>query len=181
MPRNKFQKIIFGVIMSYAMAFGMELYNTAINMGIALQPGGLSHMTWTAVGTGMKEMLIMGIFVLIVSELFGNRMGQRFMQKHTTESDSPYFHQLMRQAGTVAVMCPAMSMLASVLFFIIGQGLPLTQLPVIWIGTVFKNFPMAFFWNMFAAAPFTHWLFENLFPEKEHDSESLMGKAELAN
>ena len=98
MPRNKFQKIIFGVIMSYAMAFGMELYNTAINMGIALQPGGLSHMTWTAVGTGMKEMLIMGIFVLIVSELFGNRMGQRFMQKHTTESDSPYFHQLMRQA-----------------------------------------------------------------------------------
>ena len=47
--------------------------------------------------------------------------------------------------------------------------------------TVFKNFPMAFFWNMFAAAPFTHWLFENLFPEKEHDSEALMGKAELAN
>ena len=181
MPRNKFQKIIFGVIMSYAMAFGMELYNTAINMGIALQPGGLSHMTWTAVGTGMKEMLIMGIFVLIVSELFGNRMGQRFMQKHTTESDSPYFHQLMRQAGTVAVMCPIMSMLASVVFFIIGQGLPLTQLPVIWIGTVFKNFPMAFFWNMFAAAPFAHWFFKVLFPQKKRETDALMGRAEPAN
>lgn len=36
MPRNKFQKIVFGVIMSYTMAFGMELYNTAINMGISL-------------------------------------------------------------------------------------------------------------------------------------------------
>ena len=23
-----------------------------------------------------------------------------------------------------------------------------------------KNFPMAFFWNMFVAAPFIHWIFE---------------------
>ena len=37
------------------------------------------------------------------------------------------------------------------------------QLPAIWVGTFFKNFPMAFFWNMFAAAPFTHWLFKKIF------------------
>lgn len=58
MPRNKFQKIVFGVIMSYTMAFGMELYNTAINMGISLQPGGFSHLTWSAVESSMKEMTV---------------------------------------------------------------------------------------------------------------------------
>ena len=36
MPKNKTQGIIFGIIMSYAMAFGMEIYNTAINHGYHL-------------------------------------------------------------------------------------------------------------------------------------------------
>ena len=27
MPKNKFQGFIFGIIMSYAMAYGMEVYN----------------------------------------------------------------------------------------------------------------------------------------------------------
>ena len=70
---------------------------------------------------------------------------------------------LLRQAGTVAVMCPTMSLVASILFNIILGGTPLCQLPAIWVGTFFKNFPMAFFWNMFAAAPFTHWLFKKIF------------------
>ena len=33
---------------------------------------------------------------------------------------------------------------------------------IVWIGTVLKNFPMAFFWNMYAAAPFTHLVAQGL-------------------
>lgn len=33
MPKTKFQGAVFGLLMSYIMAFGMEVYNTAINMG----------------------------------------------------------------------------------------------------------------------------------------------------
>ena len=51
----------------------------------------------------------------------------------------------MRQAGTVAVMCPSMSLAASVIFNVILGGSPVFQLPAIWVGTVIKNFPMAFF------------------------------------
>lgn len=72
----------------------------------------------------------------------------------------------MRQAGTIAVMCPTMSLVASLLFNVILGGQPLTALPAIWVGTVLKNFPMAFFWNMFAAAPFTCWFFRLLFPQR---------------
>ena len=74
--------------------------------------------------------------------------------------DNPYFCRIMRQAGTVAVMCPIMSLIASVIFQIILGKQSVVMLPAIWIGTVIKNFPMAFFLNMFAVAPFFHWIFE---------------------
>lgn len=92
MPKNKKQGIVFGVIMLYSMAIGMEIYNNAIQQGIHLQPGGFTNLTYGVVG-----------------------------------------HAL------------------------------LTELPVRWFGTLLKNVPMAFFWNMFAAAPFTNWLCGKLF------------------
>lgn len=75
----------------------------------------------------------------------------------------------MRQAGTVAIMCPTMSLAASILFNVIMGGAPIVNLPAIWVGTAIKNFPMAFFWNMFFAAPLTHTIFEAIFPNNAPD------------
>jgi len=168
MPKTKGQGIVFGFIMSYAMAIGMEVYNIAIKMGFSLNIGGLSSMTNAVFPTAMVEASYMGLFVFLFSDLWGNRAGAAFAAKHTDpEKDNPYFCQLMRQAGTVAIMCPTMSLVASILFNVILAKQPVTQLPAIWVGTVFKNFPMAFFWNMFAAAPFTRWLFGRIFQRQE--------------
>lgn len=167
MPKTKAQGIIFGIIMSYAMAYGMEVYNTAIKLGFNLEVGGFSTMTYVVFWDAFKEALYMGVFVFIFSNLWGNKLGARFMMKHCDpKKDNPYFCQLMRQAGTVAVMCPTMSMVASILFNVIMGGASPLLLPAIWVGTFMKNFPMAFFWNMFAAAPFTHWLFGRIFERK---------------
>jgi len=167
MPKTKTQGIIFGLIMSYAMAIGMEVYNIAIKMGFALNVGGLSTMTNAVFPAALLEASYMGLFVFLFSNLWGNRFGAAFAKRHTDpKRDNPYYCRLMRQAGTVAVMCPTMSLVASILFNLILAKQPISQLPAIWVGTVFKNFPMAFFWNMFAAAPFTHWIFGKLFPAK---------------
>ena len=167
MPRTKTQGIIFGLIMSYAMALGMEVYNIAIKMGFNLNMGGFSSMTNVVFPAALVEASYMGLFVFLFSNLYGNRVGASFAAKVSDlKKDNPYFCQLMRQAGTIAVMCPTMSMVASILFNVILARQPVTQLPAIWVGTVIKNFPMAFFWNMFAAAPFTRWLFKALFPQK---------------
>ena len=164
MPKTKGQGIVFGIIMSYAMAIGMEVYNIAIKMGFSLNIGGLSSMTNAVFPAALVEASYMGLFVFLFSNLWGNRAGAAFAAKHTdTAKDNPYFCRLMRQAGTVAVMCPTMSLVASILFNVILAKQPVTQLPAIWVGTVFKNFPMAFFWNMFAAAPFTRWLFGRIY------------------
>ena len=45
MPKNKTQGIIFGIIMSYSMAIGMEIYNNAMQQGVHLQPGGFTNLT----------------------------------------------------------------------------------------------------------------------------------------
>lgn len=167
MPKNKTQGIIFGIIMSYSMAVGMEIYNNAIQQGVHLQPGGFTNLTYGIVGKALVEALFMGLIVIIVSELWGNRLGARFAAKVSDpQRDNPYFCRLMRQAGTVSVMCPTMSLAATILFYGILGATPVLQLPAVWVGTVLKNFPMAFFWNMFAASPFTRWAFRRLFAVK---------------
>jgi hypothetical protein len=170
MPKNKFQGIIFGLIMSYAMAIGMEVYNVAIRMGFNLTEGlGFSSMTNTVFLEALKEAAYMGLIVFVISNLWGNRIGEGFANKYCDiQRDNPYFCRIMRQAGTVAIMCPSMSLIAAILFNVIRGGAPVSQLPAIWVGTVIKNFPMAFFWNMFAATGLTRCIFGILFrAEKE--------------
>ena len=158
--KTKGQGIVFGLIMSYAMAIGMEVYNIAVKMGFDRQPGGLSSMTNAVFPAALREAAYMGLLVFVFSNLWGNRLGAAFASRVSDETrDNAYFCRLMRQAGTVAVMCPTMSLAASILFNVILGGASAAQFPAIWVGTVMKNFPMAFFWNMFAAAPFTHWIF----------------------
>ena len=167
MPKNKLQGFIFGLIMSYAMAYGMEVYNVAIREGVPLAAGGFSNMTNLIFWEALKETSFMGLLVLLISNLWGNRLGEAFAARHRDlHKDNPYLCRILRQGGTVAIMCPSMSLVATILFNILLGGAPVTQLPAIWVGTLLKNFPMAFFWNFFAAAPFTHWAFKKIFPNQ---------------
>lgn len=168
MPKTKFQGAVFGLLMSYIMAYGMEVYNTAINMGFNLKAGGFSSMTNIVFLEALKETLYMGVIVFAISSLFGNKIGEKFAEKYCDpEKDNPYFCRIMRQAGTIAIMCPTMSLVATILFNIIMGGASWTNLPAIWVGTVIKNFPMAFFWNMFAATGLTRLIFSLLFRKKK--------------
>lgn len=101
MPRNKKQELIFGIIMSYVMAYGMEVYNIAISQGIDLAPGGFSNMTNHVFGDALKEAAYMGLFVFIFSNLWGNHFGAAFAARHCDPAkDNPYICQILRQAGT---------------------------------------------------------------------------------
>lgn len=164
MPKTKFQGAVFGLLMSYIMAFGMEVYNTAINMVFLTSSGSFSSMTNMVFWNAFKETLYMGAIVFVLSGLFGNKIGEKFANKYCDpQKDNPYFCRIMRQAGTVAIMCPTMSLVASVLFSIILGGAGWLELPAIWVGTMIKNFPIAFFWNMFAATGLTRLIFGLIF------------------
>ena len=90
MIQTKTQGIVFGVIMSYVMAYGMEVYNVAIKMGFHLQISGLSSMTNVVFWEALKEALYMGLFVFLFSSLWGNRLGAAFAARHCDpERDNP--------------------------------------------------------------------------------------------
>lgn len=163
MPKTKKQGILFGVMMSIFMAYGMEIYNVAIKMGLQSLPGGFSNMTNIVFWEALIEASYMWIFVFIFSNLWGNKLGNKLAVSIIRKEDNPFFKTLMISCCTVLVMCPTMSMIATILFNIILQGSSITQIFAIYVGTVIKNFPMALLWNLFAAGPLTRLLFKKMF------------------
>lgn len=164
MPKTKFQSIIFGILMSVTMAYGMEVFNVAHKMGFSTMPGGFSNMTNDVFFHALVEASYMWLFVFLFSNLWGNRIGRALaMRLIRPGQDNPFFITLMISCCTVLIMCPTMSLVAAILFNIILGGAPVNQLPAIWVGTVLKNFPMALIWNLFAAGPLTRVLFRTLF------------------
>ncbi|MGN0204406.1 MAG: DUF2798 domain-containing protein [Coprococcus sp.] len=164
MPQTKGQGIVFGIIMSMTMAYGMEVYNVASKMGFTTMPGGFSNMTNIVFLDALIEAAYMWIFVFIFSNLWGNKIGHALAGKIIRpEKDNPFFITLMISCCTVLIMCPTMSAVAAILFNIILAGNPPTQFPAIWAGTVIKNFPMALLWNLFAAGPVTRFLFRKIY------------------
>lgn len=164
MIKTRSEKLVFGVLMSVTMAIGMEVYNVAIKMGYNTMPGGLSNMVNQVFPDALVEASYMWIFVFLFSNLWGNRLGHALAAKLIRpEQDNPFFITLMISSCTVLVMCPTMSMVASILFNVILAGNPVSQLPAIWVGTLIKNFPMALLWNLFAAGPISRLVFGKLF------------------
>lgn len=100
MPKNKVQGFIFGVIMSYAMAYGMEVYNIAVKEGVNLAAGGFSNMTGGIFWDALIEALYMGLFVLLFSNLWGNRIGAAFAARHCDpQKDNPYICSFCARQG----------------------------------------------------------------------------------
>ena len=73
MPKNKVQGVIFGILMSITMAYGMEVYNVAWKLGIPIMAGGFSNMTNGVFADAFIEASYMWIFVFLFSNLWGAR------------------------------------------------------------------------------------------------------------
>lgn len=154
MPKTKAQRIAYGIFMTIFMTIGMEVYNNAVKLGMNLMPGGFSNMDWSVVMGAIEELPLMVPVVYIVSNLYGNRVGRALASRLIDrERDSAFWQRCVTIACTTLVMCPSMSLFASILFNVLLAGRPLVELPVIWLGTVYKNFAMALLWNLFAASP----------------------------
>ena len=153
-PQSRLQGLFYGLCMCVFMSLGMELYNNAVKMGYNLQPGGLSNMTWAVVPAALSELWFIIPVVFVLSNTYGNRLGTKLAASLVDpERDSSFFRSCVVIGCTTLVMCPSMSLFASVLFNVVLAGRPVAELPLIWVGTVFKNYPMALLWNLFAASP----------------------------
>ena len=54
MPKTKGQGLVFGILMSVIMAYGMEVYNVALKSGVLLGTGGLVRAYTTATSRALE-------------------------------------------------------------------------------------------------------------------------------
>ena len=142
MPKTKSQKILFSILMSFAMVYGMEVYNGAI------KNKGLNNSSFLL---PVGELVLLMLTVVVLETLIGGPLARRiaFTKIVNPQKDKPLLVILAVQTMTVCVMCPMMSLMATLVF----KGGFSSQIVATWIQTVAVNFPMAFCWQIFIAGP----------------------------
>lgn len=81
MPNAKAQGTVFKTLVSFFMAYGMEVYNIAIRMGYNLTVElGFSSITYPVFLKALKEAMGMSVIIFIVSNLVGNLAGPPLWQ-----------------------------------------------------------------------------------------------------
>lgn len=141
MPKTTLQKIIFSILMSFIMVYGMEVYNGAIkNKG----------MTNSLFLIPFGELLMLMAIVIVSETFIGGPLARKLaLRLVDPQKDRPIIVILVIQTMTVCMMCPIMSFIAAIIF----KGGFNTQILAKWVQTVAINFPMAFCWQIIIAGP----------------------------
>ncbi len=156
MPRNKFQTIIFTLLMTFFMVYVMICYN------IAIAKGNMSNEIFLI---AFQELIIMWPAAFLIEMLFGEKLSMKLAWRIITPvMNNSILMVLAISSMTVCVMCPVMSLLAVLLF-----KNPGTQLAAVWINTIVFNFPMALFSQIFFIGPLVRFIFGTMFKKEEEE------------
>lgn len=146
MPKTKFEEIIFTVIMAAVMVYGMIVYNVALNMG------GVTSATFLS---AFHEMPIMVPVAFVLEFFVVSKLAGRLAMTVMKPTDRPAFITYAVSICICCIMCPIMSLIATILFKTPSFGT--------WIQTWGMNFPMAILWQLFYCGPFVRLIFRTIF------------------
>lgn len=150
MPKTKFQEVIFTILMVFVMVYAMICYNISLNIG-----GMANHVFLDA----FHELVIMGPVAFILDFFLYGSLSKRLAFRIVNPAeDKPIMIILAISSITVCLMCPSMSLAATLLFKNAG-----TEFIAVWLQTTALNFPMAFFWQIFFAGPLVRKIFGAIF------------------
>ena len=146
MPKTLLEKVVFTIVMATIMVYGMIVYNVALNTG------GVTNATFLM---ALHEMPIMVpvacILEFFVVENLATALAFTFMRP----TDRPQFITYAISLMIVAIMCPVMSLVATVLFKEPSFGM--------WVHTWGCNMPMALCWQMLYCGPRSRFIFRLVF------------------
>ncbi|SFG30740.1 Protein of unknown function [Oribacterium sp. WCC10] len=146
LPQNKFQDVVFTVFMAFVMVYAMICYNISLNVG------GMQNFVFIA---AFKEMIIMWPIAVVLELLFVGKLAQILAFRFVTPGKDPMIMIILAiSAMSVCLMCPLMSLAATILFKNAG-----TQFVAVWLQTTAMNFPMALCWQIFFAGPLVRNIF----------------------
>jgi hypothetical protein len=150
MPKNKFQDVVFTIIMATIMVYGMVVYNIALNTGT------VDGTTFIA---ALHELPIMVPVAFILEFFIVGRLARLLAFTVMKPTDRPQFITYAISICICCIMCPVMSLVAIILFKEPSFGM--------WVKTWAMNFPMAILYQMFYCGPFVRLIFRAIFERKD--------------
>ena len=161
MPKNKFQEVIFTIIMVFFMVYAMICYNIVLNTGA---------MTNQVFLSAFHELTFMGPIAFVLDFFIVSKLAFACASRMVDfRSCHPFSMILAISVASVAFMCPMMSFFATLFFKHAGN-----QFIAVWLQTTFMNSPVAFFWQLIYAGPIVRFIFRHIFPEKENAKEATL-------
>ena len=151
MPKNKFEEVIFTIIMATVMVYGMVVYNVALNMG------GVTNQTFLI---ALRELPIMVPIAFVLEFFIVGKIAGMLAFKVMRPTDRPQFIIYAISICICCIICPTMSLIAMFLFkdnHSFGT----------WIQTWGMNFPMAILYQLFCCGPFVRLIFCTIFRRKK--------------
>lgn len=161
MPKTKFQNIEFTIIMAVIMVYGMIVYNVALNTG------GVTNQTFIL---ALHELYIMAPIAFVLEFFIVEKLATKLAFTFMRPTDRPQFITYAISTMIVCIMCPTMSLIATLLFKAPSLGA--------WVQTFGMNMPMALIWQLLFCGPLVRLIFRTLFhkqlkKEKEMQAETI--------
>lgn len=150
MPKNKFQDVVFTAIMATIMVYGMVVYNVALNMG---------KVTGETFLAAVHELPIMVPVAFVLEFFVVGKIAKALAFMVVTPDDRPQIITYAISICICCIMCPLMSLVATLLF-------KETKTFGTWIQTWAMNFPMAICYQMFYCGPLVRLIFCTIFERK---------------
>lgn len=161
MPKTKFQNIVFTIIMAVIMVYGMIVYNVALNTG------SVTNQTFIL---ALHELYIMAPIAFVLEFFIVEKLATKLAFTFMRPTDRPQFITYAISTMIVCIMCPTMSLIATLLFKEPSLGA--------WVQTFGMNMPMALIWQLLFCGPLVRLIFRTLFhkqlkKEKEMQAETI--------
>ena len=164
MPKNKFQDVVYTIIMATIMVYGMVVYNVALNMG---------EVTGATFLAAVHELPIMVPIAFVLELFIVGKIARALAFTVVRPTDRPQFITYAISICICCIMCPTMSLVATILF-------KDTHTFGTWVQTWAMNFPMALLYQLFYCGPFVRLIFRAIFREKKQVTASATPTAEAA-
>ena len=146
MPKNKFQDVVLTAIMATIMVYGMVVYN------VALATGGLTAESFLL---ALYELPIMVPIAFVLEFFVVGKIAKKLAFTVMRPTDRPQFITYAISLMIVCIMCPVMSLVATLLFKEPSFGT--------WVHTWGCNMPMALCWQMLYCGPLARAIFRLVF------------------
>jgi hypothetical protein len=140
--------------MAIIMVYGMIVYNVALNTG------GVSGQTFLL---ALHELPIMAPIAFILEFFLVGKIAQKLAFTVVRPTDRPQIITYAISICICCIMCPTMSLIATILFKTPSFGT--------WVQTWAMNFPMAILYQLFYCGPFVRLIFRAIFREKKEEQK----------